>query len=308
MSGEQRSGGRGQGTDGGEVVGVEDFQAFEEVTQSPGDGREFAGDGRGEGDLAEFAAAVGKQLFDLRRADAARLRVDGVEPEVIGEDEAGGFEDAQQVAADAAPQVGVQNGGEGRELQEHVEGARREGQAASVRVDEAAAGQAFAGGGKPVEKQVHAKQVGGTRPEGEELRQHAPAAAAHFEDAQAGEVGQSQPTQGVHHRPLAGLDGKQVGVIEGGVIVAAREAPGAVGIFRAEAGEVIRLVHWRIEAPGRFCRSSGSRISGGRPGSRVRKPGEEWQRRPGAGGGISSRVLRPSQARRAGWRTNRAAE
>lgn len=68
-------------------MGVEDFQAFEEVTQSPGDGREFAGDGRGEGDLAEFAAAVGKQLFDLRRADAARLRVDGVEPEVVGEDE-----------------------------------------------------------------------------------------------------------------------------------------------------------------------------------------------------------------------------
>jgi len=53
-------------------VGVEDFQAFEEVTQSPGDGREFAGDGRGEGDLAKLDLAAGEKFPDFRGTDAEK--------------------------------------------------------------------------------------------------------------------------------------------------------------------------------------------------------------------------------------------
>ena len=91
--------------DGSEVMGIpkgddiEDFQAFEEEAQAPGDGREFAGDGRREGDAMKFIVAIGEQALDpstglrtgLCGTDAACLRVGWVEPEVVREDHFPGF-------------------------------------------------------------------------------------------------------------------------------------------------------------------------------------------------------------------------
>ena len=42
-------------------MGIEDFQAFQKQAQSPGDGRQFAGDGRREGDAVKFKAAIGEK-------------------------------------------------------------------------------------------------------------------------------------------------------------------------------------------------------------------------------------------------------
>ncbi len=62
---------------------IEDFQAFQKQAQTPRDGSQFAGDGRREGDAMKFITAIGEEAFDLCRADAARLRVGGVEPEIV---------------------------------------------------------------------------------------------------------------------------------------------------------------------------------------------------------------------------------
>jgi chromatin remodeling complex protein RSC6 len=69
--------------DGSEVVGVEDSQPFEEQAQPPGNGRQPAGDGRRKSDTMEFITTIGKQAFDFKWGHTARLRVNGVEPEVI---------------------------------------------------------------------------------------------------------------------------------------------------------------------------------------------------------------------------------
>jgi hypothetical protein len=77
---------------GDEVVGIEDFEAFEKEAKAPGDRREFAGDGWREGDAVELICAIGKKLFDFRWTDAARLRVGRVKPEVVPP----GFPDAKE--------------------------------------------------------------------------------------------------------------------------------------------------------------------------------------------------------------------
>ena len=66
----------------------------------------------------KLIAAIGKQLFDLRRADtkvrcAARLRVGGIEPEVIRKDHAAGFENTLHIRTDIMAEVGIKNGGDG---------------------------------------------------------------------------------------------------------------------------------------------------------------------------------------------------
>jgi hypothetical protein len=86
----------GQWSNRNQVVGIEDFQAFEKQAQSPGERNEPARNGRSEGDAMKFITAIGKQLLDFFGADAARLRIGGVEPEVIREDHAAGFENTQR--------------------------------------------------------------------------------------------------------------------------------------------------------------------------------------------------------------------
>lgn len=78
----------------------------------------------------KFISAIGKQVFDLRRADAVRLRIGRVEPEVVGEDHAAGLprlgfgtsQHTQHIGADIAADLGIKNGGNCRVLQDQVEG------------------------------------------------------------------------------------------------------------------------------------------------------------------------------------------
>ncbi len=65
--------------------------AFEEEAEPPGNGNQPAGDGRRKGDAMKFIPAMGKQVLDLCGANAMRLFVDRVEPEVVGEKHAAGF-------------------------------------------------------------------------------------------------------------------------------------------------------------------------------------------------------------------------
>ena len=65
---------------------IKDFQAFEKQAQSPGNWYQSTRDGRREGDAMKFIMAIGKQSLDLGRTNAARLRIGGVEPEVVGKD------------------------------------------------------------------------------------------------------------------------------------------------------------------------------------------------------------------------------
>jgi len=69
-------------------MSVEDFQVFEEQCQHPRERHNAPRDGRSERDAMKFITTIGEQPFDLRRANAARLRVDRVEPEVVPEDHA----------------------------------------------------------------------------------------------------------------------------------------------------------------------------------------------------------------------------
>lgn len=79
------------GTDCDQVVGIEYLQAFEKEAQSPGDRCQFTGNGWCKGDAMKFITAIGKQLLDLCRANAARLRIGGIEPKIVSEDHATGF-------------------------------------------------------------------------------------------------------------------------------------------------------------------------------------------------------------------------
>ena len=56
--------------------------------QGPGDGHQAAGEGRGQGDLAEVEAAAGEKKLDLGRFDPFGLRVGGIEPVVVPQDSA----------------------------------------------------------------------------------------------------------------------------------------------------------------------------------------------------------------------------
>jgi len=48
-------------------------------------------------DFVELIGAIGEQPPDLRRADAARLRVGGIQPKVVPENQAAGFKNAQHI-------------------------------------------------------------------------------------------------------------------------------------------------------------------------------------------------------------------
>lgn len=73
----------------GQVVGIpkgddiEDFQAFEEIAQSPRERSKPAGSRRSQSDAAKSNMIVGKQLSYLFSCQSARLRVGGVESEVV---------------------------------------------------------------------------------------------------------------------------------------------------------------------------------------------------------------------------------
>lgn len=58
----------------------------------------------------ESEAAVGEQAPDFGGPDATGLRVGGVEPEVVRDDHAAGFEDAQQVGTNIEANVWIKNG------------------------------------------------------------------------------------------------------------------------------------------------------------------------------------------------------
>ena len=79
---------------------VKNFQAFKEETESPGQRNQPARDGWCEGYAMKFVAAIREQTFNLCWTDAMRLRVGGVEPEVVPEDQSVGFEDAEHLIAD----------------------------------------------------------------------------------------------------------------------------------------------------------------------------------------------------------------
>ena len=64
-------------------MGVEDLQVFQEQRQHPGNWHNTPRNGRRESNAMKFITTIREQALDLSRADAARLRVGGVEPEVV---------------------------------------------------------------------------------------------------------------------------------------------------------------------------------------------------------------------------------
>ena len=90
-------------------MGVEQLQAFQEESQYPGDLYHASGNRRGQRNSVKFKDTVRKKPTNLRRANAARLRVGGIEPEVVREDETGGFKDAEQFAADILSNIRIQD-------------------------------------------------------------------------------------------------------------------------------------------------------------------------------------------------------
>lgn len=130
----------------------------------------------------KFNPAIGETFPDLFRAQAAGLFVGRVEPEVVPEDEPAGTQHPQHIGADLTAELRVEDGRECRELQNQVESPGREGQAGPIGIDEVRTGQGLAGMAQAVGEQVYAVQVFGGSPKRQELGQHSPAAAAHFQD------------------------------------------------------------------------------------------------------------------------------
>ena len=107
--------------------------------------RSAPGKRRGEGDLVELERTPRKQTFDLCRTNTARLRISGIEPEVVPEDQAAGLsrggvgtsEYTQQFGANIAANLRIENGGNGGVLQNQVEGLGWERQGLSICIGKA---------------------------------------------------------------------------------------------------------------------------------------------------------------------------
>lgn len=136
----------------------------------------------------KFILAIGKQLFDLCGTDAARLRIGGVEPEVVREDHAPGLsrrggwtsEHAQHVGADISSKIRIENGGYCSGLQDQVKGLRWKRQGLSVGIGKARTRKCVMRMEQAVKKQIHAMQFFRKRAEPQIFGQYTPAAAAHF--------------------------------------------------------------------------------------------------------------------------------
>jgi len=126
-------------------MAIEDFQAFQKQGKHPRDWHNTPREGRREGDAMKFVTAIGKQLPDFFWADAARLRISGIEPEVVPEDQAAGLsrggvgtsEYTQQFGANIAANLRIENGGNGGVLQNQVEGLGWERQGLSICIGKA---------------------------------------------------------------------------------------------------------------------------------------------------------------------------
>lgn len=208
----------------------------------------------------ELIGTIGEQTLDFGRGQAARLWVGGVEPEIVGEDQAARLHDPQHVGADTLTEFGIKDRGNGCGLQHQVEGMGRERQGLSIRMGQSAGRQNMMGLRQAVEEQVHAIQVLRQSPEPQVFGQHTPAAAAHLQDGKTSQAGQTVLFQGLQNGALAALDGKQVGRIEPGIQVAACKTALAVCIFSPQAGNIIQRVPLTTQERRPYCHPSGSRI------------------------------------------------
>lgn len=109
----------------------------------------------------------------------------------------------------------------------------------AVRNQQWSAGQELPGDNQPFRQQVQAVQVYLLTPISQVFEQDAAIATAHFEDALPLQWENATLPQGCKHLPGALLGRKEVGEVERRVEVAPDEAARAVGVFGAEAGEVV---------------------------------------------------------------------
>src|SRR5574341_425695 len=92
-----------------QIMRVEDFQAFEKDTQSPGDGRQLASDGWRQCNALKLKPAACKKTADLVWAQRTRLRIGWVEPEIIRQDQAVSLYHPEHIFADVAPNIRIKN-------------------------------------------------------------------------------------------------------------------------------------------------------------------------------------------------------
>lgn len=219
-------------------MGVEDRQAFKQQGKLPGERGEKTSDWRSQGGPAENPPAVREQTAHLLRADAARLRVGRVEPEIVPHHPAAWAQHAQQFLGNVLLERRVEQRAEGGVLERQVEAGGGVGQALTVGADERRGGQSAAGFLQAVGEQVEPVQVRGPRAVVEIFDQHAARAAAYFQDLQFLQVGQADLAQQPQGLALALLQGEQGGWIEGRVQVAPCQAAGTIGVFEAQAVEI----------------------------------------------------------------------
>jgi len=112
----------GKFLNGRQVMGVEDAQAFKEQGEWPGERGDPAGDRRRQRDFAKNVFAAGEELADFSRLDTARLRVGGVEPEIVPQDQAAGFERSQHLRCQVGFDPLVQDRRKSSVLQQQVKG------------------------------------------------------------------------------------------------------------------------------------------------------------------------------------------
>lgn len=214
----------------------------------------------------KIEGAAGEEGFYLGGTDAAGLRIGGVEPEVVPEDEAAGQEHTQHFGSKAGFEGVIEDGGEYGELEDEIEGGGGIGKVTAIGDGEGQVGEAVMGVFDPVGEQVGAVETSGLGTQAEELLEHPAAATAELEDVLAVEAAEAVLFEEGDDCTLPLLVNEESGFVEGGIDVAAGETTLAVGVFGSQAGEISLLwIHilWKKRSIGglcRVCRPSGSKI------------------------------------------------
>jgi len=137
-------------------MAVENAQFFQRQRQTPRERRQAACQRRGQGDAFEVERAAWEQVLDFLRADAARLRVGGVPPEIVPQDQALRLCDPEHFTSDVAFQVVVEDGRKNGKLHRNVETVRCIGQVLPICTGEWQAGELLVGVLYSIEDQFRA--------------------------------------------------------------------------------------------------------------------------------------------------------
>ncbi len=230
-----------------QVMCVEHLQPFQHGAQQPGDRNQLAGNRRGQSDAVELIVAAGEQAAHFRRADAARLPVRGVEPEIVPQDHSARLEHPQHLTRHVALHAVIQDRGVNGVLQRQVEGTGLVREVLPIGAGQRQVRQPPVRFPKAVRQQISPVQAGRGCPISQIFQQHPASPTANFQHVSSSQRVVSPSTQQAQNLALALLVDEQIGRVEKGVDVAARQTPLAVGVFEAQAGQVVT---WRVRHRG----------------------------------------------------------